>query len=141
MQKRKIKFEWVKEISEREKGLDNVISYDTTNFDYIEIDHRWKTDKQERAEELINFLSQSSKKIKNYEWDSDVSKEKGFTATIYTKGKPVIASIYENRLVYYNDGAYYKVTKWPIDMGWLEKIFNREQWKIVYKRRGWDKRM
>lgn len=42
--------------------------------------------------------------------------------TIYSKGKIIIASIYENRLIYVNEGKYYKVINNPIDINWVENL-------------------
>lgn len=112
----------------REKGLNDVISYDIKNFESLIFNEgvgqfEWRTDKEEHAEKLIDFLSRYRvKKMKDYEWDSNVSNEEGFQVTIYSKGKPIMASIYEHRVHYYNDGDYYKVVNGPIDVGYIEKF-------------------
>lgn len=112
----------------KDKGLDEVINYNIENFDYLVINNELKTDKKEHAEELSELLGHYQvKKMKDRDWDSDVSKENGFLITIYSNDEPILlASIYENRLVFYNDGEYYKVLNGPIDMGWLEKMYNKE---------------
>ncbi|WP_042143390.1 hypothetical protein [Paucisalibacillus sp. EB02] len=107
----------------REKGLEDVIGFNTANVDYIIINDDVKTDKMEHAEALKDFLSQYRvKKMKDREWDGDVSNEKGFRITIYSNGKPISASIYENHLHYKNSGEYYKVLNGPIDMEWIEEF-------------------
>lgn len=109
----------------REKGLDDVISYDIANFNYLIINGDLKTDKKEYAKGLKKLLGQYRvKKMKDREWDSDVSKEKGVSITIYIKDKPIMASIYEYRVVFYNDGDYYKVINGPINMDWVDKMYN-----------------
>lgn len=107
------------------KDLDDVINYKLAHFDYLMINHDLNTDKKEHAEEFKEFLGQYQvKKMKDREWDSDVSDETGFSITIYSKGKPILASIYENRVVFYNKGNYYKVVNGPIDMDWVDKMYN-----------------
>ncbi|CEG27073.1 hypothetical protein [Bacillus sp. B-jedd] len=109
----------------REKGLDDLISYKLTQFESLSIHEGpdrpyWTTEKREHAEKFQDFLSQYRvKRMKDFEWNSDVSKEKGFQVTIYVKGKPLIASIYETRLLFLNKGKYYKVINGPVDMEWV----------------------
>ena len=110
-----------------EKNLDDVVSYDTKDFDYLLINHDIRTDKKEHAEELNVLLSKYRvKKMKVREWDSAISREKGYSITISANGKPITASIYENRLVFINNGNFYKVVNGPIDMDWFDKIYNKE---------------
>lgn len=109
----------------REKGLDEVISFNSTKFTSFEFESNpydsWKTDEQEPVEELIGFLSQYRvKKMKDAEWDSNVSKEKGFRITIFSKDEVMFAYIYENRALFLK-GGYYNVVNGPIDMEWVEK--------------------
>ncbi|WP_047982462.1 hypothetical protein [Ornithinibacillus contaminans] len=107
----------------REKGLEDVISFNSSNIDYILVNDNLQTDSKEQADSLQEFLSQYQvKKMKNDEWNSDVSNEKGFRITIHSNDKPIGASIYENRLVSYNSGDYYKVVNGPIDMDWVEEM-------------------
>lgn len=113
-----------------EKKLDEVISMNTNNMDYVIINDEWISDNKEHIEALTVFLSQYDvKKMEDHEWDSDVSNERGIRITIYSKGNPVGASIYENRLLYYNSGDYYQVINGPIDMNWVEKMY--KEWKKI----------
>ncbi|WP_456278825.1 hypothetical protein [Bacillus sp. AK128] len=112
----------------REKGLDDVISYDISNFESLSFNEgterfEWKTDKKEHAEEFKDFLNQYRvKRMKDSEWNSDVSQEEGFIVNIYSKGKqiPITASIYEKRVHFFNEGNYYKVINEQIDIEWVK---------------------
>ena len=110
----------------REKGLDDVISYNIASFESLifndgEGQFGWKTDKVEHAEKLNDFLSRYRvKRMKHSEWDTDVSKEEGFRFIIYSNGKPIIAHIFEQRLLFANDGYGYKVVNGPIDIAWMK---------------------
>ncbi|WP_217588400.1 hypothetical protein [Lentibacillus saliphilus] len=110
----------------KEKDLNEVISFNIDKVDYVQIDHRLRTDELEDAKTLSELLSQYRvKKMKDREWNSDVSKEKGYTITIYPKdSNPIIASIYEDRL-HTNDGDYYEVVNGPIDMSWFDKLYDQ----------------
>lgn len=110
----------------KEEELDRIINYNIEEFDYLVINHELKTDQKKHAEEFSELLSQYRvKKMKSRDWDSDVSTENGFFITIYSDDNPIVlASIYENRLVFYNNGEYYKVLNGPIDMGWVNKMYN-----------------
>lgn len=111
----------------REKDLDDVIHYDISNVESFSISgltgkYEWRTDQKAHAEELKDFLSNYRvKRMKDHEWDSDVSKEDGFTLAIYSKDKeiPIEASIYEKRLLFYNEGEYYQVVNDRIDVDWI----------------------
>ena len=73
------------------------------------------------SKELLTFLAQYDIKIMpDQQWDSDVSKEKGFQLYIYTNDdKLFMAHIYENRMININDGNYYSITNGPIDVDWV----------------------
>ncbi|CAM5222235.1 hypothetical protein UACE39S_03384 [Ureibacillus acetophenoni] len=110
----------------REKGLDEVIQFQTKNVDYIMFgnDFENRTVQEKHAEELKELLSQYRvKKMNDSEWNQDVSKEKGYQITIYSKGKPIIASIYENRILSVNRGNYYHVLNGPIDLTWFDELY------------------
>lgn len=115
-------FSWNVYNNHREKGLDDLFTYQASTFMSMEFDHfAWRTKETEPVEELMGFLSQYRvKKMKDFEWNSNVSGEKGFEVMIYLKGKTTGASIYENRLLSYNYASYYKVLNGPIDMEWIE---------------------
>jgi hypothetical protein len=110
----------------REKGLNDLISYDLSKFDYLVFNEgieqfQARTDQAEHAKKLNDFFRQYRvKKMRDDEWNSDVSNERGFNLTIYTNGKPIIAHIYENRLLFLNDGNYYTIVNGPIDMEWIK---------------------
>jgi hypothetical protein len=106
----------------KEKDLDDVIRFNTTKVDYYIINDEKVTGETLHAEELKDFFSQYQvKKMKDREWDSDVSKEKGVRITIYSNGKPISANIYENRILFLNSGEYYTVLNGPIDVEWVEE--------------------
>jgi len=117
----------------REKGLDDVISYDISNFESLSFNEgterfEWRTNKKEHAEKFKDFLSQYRvKRMKDNEWDSDVSKEEGFTVTIYSNGKPIGASIYEKRVHFFNEGKYYNVINEPIDVDWVKNYIKEHE--------------
>src|SRR5690606_38179317 len=106
----------------KEKDLDDVIRFNTAEVDYYMINDEKVTGETLHGKVLKDFLSQYRvKKMKDREWDSDVSKEKGFRITIYSNGKPISANIYENRLHFKNSGEYYTVLNGPIDVEWVEE--------------------
>ncbi|WP_042222106.1 hypothetical protein [Oceanobacillus manasiensis] len=117
----------------REKGLEEVMGSDVSNFDYLYFSNHeefnyWKTEERKAAEELFAFLSNYEvKKMKDAEWFSDVSGVEGFEVTIYNNGKPQIAGVYEDRIHVYNGGDYYKVVNGPIDTAWVEKFQRQYQ--------------
>ena len=116
----------------REKELNDVISYNSSEFKSMDFkfqgDESWKTNESENVEELIEFLGQYEvKKMRNSWWDGDVSKEKGFDISIYSKDNRIMASIYENRLLFFGNGDAYKVLNGPIDMDWVQEYNERNQ--------------
>ena len=115
----------------KEKNLDQVLHYDVksfnrltlqainqegTSYDFLE------TSEADLARKIDGFLaSYRVKKMKNREWDSDVSKEKGFELAVYKGGKAeVMASIYEDRVLLYSNGNAYRVLNGPINFSELE---------------------
>ena len=120
-------FSWSVYDNHREKGLDELITYQTSSFKAMEIDFsNWRTEETEPVEELMEFLSQYRvKKMKDSEWNSNVSAEKGFAVMIYSKGKTTGASIYENRLLSFNHTSYYKVLNGPIDLEWIDAFMEK----------------
>lgn len=115
-------FSWNTYDNHREKGLDDLFAYKNSNSEVqLFILPEWRTEDMEPVEELMGFLSQYRvKKMKDSEWDSNVSGEKGFGFMIYSKGKGTGASIYGSRLMPYNNPSYYEVLNGPIDMEWIE---------------------
>lgn len=118
----------------RVKGLGDVIEYDINKFETLAFNEGymdsfdWRTDQKEHAEKLDDFLSQYLvKKMKDKEWNPDLSEEKGFKMTIYTKGDPIIAFIYEYRLLFLNEQHYYEVVNGPIDINWVESYVEKFQ--------------
>lgn len=111
----------------REKTLNEVIHFNPNNWEYIMVNDTLKLDKEEHAA-LFNelFNRYHVKKMSDRDWDSDVSKEHGFSITIFTdKDEIIMASIYENRMVYYNDGKYYTILDGPIDFAWLDGLYSK----------------
>ncbi len=108
----------------REKGMDDLINYNIKDFEAVLINQDTISYKKEHAEQLVEFMSEYRvKKMKDSEWDSNVSKVKGFDVTfISKKGNPVIAHIYENRLIFLNGGDYYHIVNGPIDTAWVEEF-------------------
>ena len=111
----------------REKNLTDVLNYDKNHVKSLQFhldgSEPWENNNDEAAKELYDFLSQYNvKKMRDSEWDSDVSKETSFRFTIYTKGDIIIASVHENRLLLFSDysnGNYYSVTNGPINTEWI----------------------
>ncbi|OCA81685.1 hypothetical protein A8F94_22780 [Bacillus sp. FJAT-27225] len=115
----------------KEKGLNDLIGSDLSEFDYLVFNegveqYQARTDQADHAKKLNDFFSQYRvKRMKDDEWNPDVSNERGFNLTIYENGKPIIAHIYENRLLFLNDGNYYTVVNGPIDMDWIKRYTNQ----------------
>lgn len=110
----------------KEKNLGELIIFDPSKVQSIIIDFEWNTEQKEQVEEFKDFLGQYRvKKMKDHEWNSDVSKEKGILVTVYIDNEIIMASIYENRLNLVNDG-YYKVLNGPIDIDWINEIYIKE---------------
>ncbi|AUJ23926.1 hypothetical protein [Virgibacillus dokdonensis] len=116
-------FKIIKENSE--KSLGSILDYNTANFQSLIIDIEYESRNVNDVNKLVDFLDQYKiKKMKEHEWNSDVSKEEGIHITIYTKNGSIGLGIYENRLVHYNSGNYYNVTNAPIDIDYLKDIIN-----------------
>jgi energy-coupling factor transporter transmembrane protein EcfT len=112
-------------IDYREKDLDDVISLNIEEFDYLMINMDHITEKEQHIEELNELLSKYRvKKLKNEEEISDVKEDRNFNITVYIQGKPIIAIIYEDFINFVNDGNIYKVLNGPIDLEWFEKFYN-----------------
>jgi hypothetical protein len=110
-------------LDHREKGLDKLFSYQASNFVEMNFNHEgWRTEETVPVEELLEFLSQYRvKKMKDSEWDPNLSKERGFQFLISPKeGKGAGAIILPNRLMLFNKPGYYKVLNGPIDMEWID---------------------
>ncbi|GGD08121.1 hypothetical protein [Pontibacillus salipaludis] len=118
----------------REKGLDDVIRYDVSDVESLSIrltgNHEWRTDQKVHIEALKDFLSNSRvKRMKDHEWDSDVSKEEGFMVSIYSKGEqiPIDATIFEKRVHVFNGGKYYRILNDPIDVDWIKQFIKENE--------------
>jgi hypothetical protein len=120
-------FSWNVYDDHRQKGLDGLFTFQTSNFKAMKFGFDgWSTDETEPVEELMEFLSQYRvKKLKDSEWDSNVSGEKGFDFMIHSKGKMTGAYILENRVQPYNRSSYYKILNGPVDMEWID-AFNEK---------------
>ncbi|TMW71041.1 hypothetical protein [Alteribacter natronophilus] len=108
----------------REKSLDDVMAYDTSEVDSLVMNHELITDNERHAEELSAYLSQYQvRKMRNRDWDPDVSGTKGFDVSINGEdGTLAWAGIYEDRLHLYSRSAYYEILNGPIDMGWVGRF-------------------
>lgn len=118
-------FSWNVYDDHREKSLVDLISYQPSSFTMMTAFgiSDWRTEELEAVEELKGFLSKYRvKKIRDSEWDSNVSGEEGFSFMIHMEGKSTGASIYESRILSYNKSSYYKVLNGPIDMEWIESF-------------------
>lgn len=107
------------------KNLENILRFDPTKVESMSFifdgNIAWENSDVEASKELYNFLSQYKvKKMRNNEWDGDVSKETGFIFTASTKSAIIIVSVFENRLMR-SDAGHYLVTNGPIDMEWIVK--------------------
>lgn len=113
----------------KEKPLDSLFGYNSANFESMIIklssDEVYETKDAADADEFIDFLSQYSiKKMRDSEWDGDVSNENGILITFYKSNRdtPIMLNLYENR-IHLLVGDYYNVTNTPIDINRLkEKI-------------------
>ncbi|PKR76912.1 hypothetical protein CEY16_13990 [Halalkalibacillus sediminis] len=104
----------------RERELDVVISPHAEGFESISFygDYEWRTDEKDNFDELNEFLGQYRvEKMKDDEWNSDVSNEKGIHFNIISNTH-LSASIYEERIHLYPEG-YFKVLNGPIDIDWV----------------------
>ncbi|MDV2580918.1 hypothetical protein [Alkalibacillus haloalkaliphilus] len=115
----------------REKSLDQVISYDEDDIHALVFheghEEEWRTDEREHADKLNEFLSQYQvKRVRHRDWDSDVSNENGFRITIYSDGRPILASVYEERMLDVGTGPY-KVVNGPIDIEWVENFIEENR--------------
>ena len=114
-----------------EKNLTKALSYDPSQLESVEFSSDgnsavWEISSDDAASELHNFFNQYDvKKMKDSDWDSDVSKETGFKLTLYTKDGIIMASIYENRMRLLSGGDYYSVVNGPIDMEWVA-VYNEK---------------
>ena len=112
----------------REKNLLTLLSFEAEDVRSIQFGHYPDAPIIEEntlaSRELLSFLAQYDvKKMPDQQWDSDVSKEKGFQLTVYTKNDELyIAHIYETRMLYVSDGNYYSVTNGPIDVDWVHNF-------------------
>ena len=119
----------VKMINEnKEKSLDSLFNYNSTNFESMIIDitseEAYELNDVTDANELIDFLSQYTiKKMHDSEWDDDVSNENGVLITFYKSNRntPIMLNLYENRILQWN-GNYYDVTSTPIDINHLKEM-------------------
>ncbi|TFD99447.1 hypothetical protein [Jeotgalibacillus salarius] len=115
----------------REKNLTNVLDYSPEHVEVMLLDSevssvQWEVSHAKAAKELFDFLKQYDvKKMRMTEWDTDVSEESRFVFTIYTKNDIIGASVYENRLILYNEGEYYSVTNGPVDIEWMADYRDR----------------
>lgn len=113
----------------KEKNLGDLFTYNESSFESLEFEYighdAWSANEKQPMEELMEFLSQYQvKKMKDSEWDPDLSGEKGFWTIIrYDKERLTMASIHEGRLIFSNE--YYKVVNGPIDMNWVESFNKR----------------
>lgn len=121
-------FSWNLYDDHREKGLVELFSYQASNFVAMNFNYEgWRTEETVPVEELLEFLSQYRvKKMKDSEWNQNVSMERGFEFLIFPKnGKGSGAYIHPNRLMLFNKPGYYKVLNGPIDMEWID-AFNKK---------------
>lgn len=126
-------FSWNVYDEHREKGLDELFTYQSSNFEAMNFNYEgWRTEETEPVEELLEFLSQYRvKKMKDSEWDSNVSMERGFVFLIFPqKGKGSGASIHPTRLMLFNKSGYYKVTR-SFLMNYVSVKFMRSQGIII----------
>ncbi|MEK4565508.1 hypothetical protein MKX54_12590 [Alkalihalobacillus sp. FSL R5-0424] len=112
----------------KEKPLDSLFDYHSANFESIIIeissDEVYETKDATDADEFIDFLSQYSiKKMRDSEWDGDVSNENGVLITFYKNNRdsPIMLSLYETRMSQW-DGNYYHVTSTPVDINHLKEM-------------------
>ena len=79
----------------------------------------WRTREAKPVEELQEFLGRYQvKKMKDDDWDPDVSREHGFTVDISNGHKSLHAHVMEHRIMWRH--GYFYVLNGPIDMEWVE---------------------
>lgn len=115
----------------KEKSLDDILTHNVKGFKSIAFENyksqiynedRLTTDKKEAMDELTGFLSgYQVKKMKDAEWNSDVSKEKDFSLDIYSENKPIMVGFYEERIHIFGVG-YFRVINGPIDIEWFQSF-------------------
>lgn len=110
----------------KEKNLDDLFiqyskHYKSIAFEVYD-DNKSIPDDKAVMDELTGFLSQYQvKKMKDAEWNSDVSKEKGFWIDIQSKNKLITILFLEER-VHIPGFGYYRVINGPIDIDWLQNF-------------------
>jgi len=110
----------------KEKSLDEIFTHNVKEFKSMTFDiyndDRLSTDKKDAMSELTEFLSQYQvKKMKNADWNPDVSTEKGYSLDIHSENKIIMVGFYEERIHIFDEG-YYKVINGPIDIEWLQSL-------------------
>ncbi|MCZ0703530.1 hypothetical protein J2T56_001731 [Natronobacillus azotifigens] len=114
------------------KGLDDILDYHSSKVELLVINgghpnDEWSTDNREQIEQVTHFFSQyQGKKMKDRDWDGDVSNENGFKVSVYTEDKVIVASIYEERILSLNAGAYWIVGE-PVDVDWVLRYIEQNE--------------
>lgn len=111
----------------REKNLADLLRAEKINYEDLDMDFE-RIDDQEAIDQLLKFLAKYDvKRMKNRDWDSNVSGLKGFSLHLYGGDEIVIMSLFEDR-IHFNSSfgpriPYYHVTNGPVDMEWLEEFY------------------
>ncbi|SES90819.1 hypothetical protein SAMN05216389_103137 [Oceanobacillus limi] len=114
----------------KEKGLVEAMDYDEDSFEmfifYPGQNIEWRTTNQDHVDELMDFLSQYDvKRMKQRDWDSDVSNERGVSFDIVNSDRPIMAYIMEERLRINTE--YYSLVNGSIDIDWIINFIEENQ--------------
>lgn len=110
-----------------ENNLADLLRLDKINYEVLDIDHN-RIDNQQAINQLFTFLAKYDvKKMKNRDWDSNVSGLRGFFLHLYGDDEIVIMSLFEDR-IHINSSfgpgfPYYHVMNGPVDMDWLRDFY------------------
>src|SRR5690625_8048322 len=78
----------------------------------------WQTDDRKLIGEMLTFLeTYEVKKMKNHDWDNDVSKETSFTVEFHEKSSITYMAVHEDRMnVMGKTNGYYNILNGPVDL-------------------------
>ncbi|MFB1051452.1 hypothetical protein [Paraliobacillus sp. JSM ZJ581] len=109
----------------KEKNLGDVVNFNPSDLNYLDIDMEVHTNEKIYAEKLIEFISQYRvQKIRSKVWEREYSATKGFTFIISKKNGDSVSFTIQQERLHYHSSDYYKVLNGPINMDWLENFKN-----------------
>ncbi|MFA1643478.1 hypothetical protein AB5N96_11480 [Chryseomicrobium imtechense] len=115
----------------RVKSLDSVFEFHPEEELRLQFDLAGETyiveDKQAIAEWKTFLAQYDVKKMNDREWDADVSDEQGFMISVIFDNHWIGGSIYEKRILSYDEGPYFHVLNGPINMEWVNNFIENYQ--------------